>query len=144
MNVKEKISRENTHFAFGLLVFFFLLFKGVNIGPDSIGYIETIPIRSAGYSLVIIIFKSLFGKYVIQIVFILQLIFVFVAIQYFLNYLKRKFQLKWHSLLLISFVYYYYWFKYGSNLSTEPISYGLFLILIKNLLDYLFQKIKTI
>ena len=36
----------------------FLIIQGKSLGPDSIGYIEAIPIRSAGYSILILLFIS--------------------------------------------------------------------------------------
>lgn len=117
----------------------FLISEGMNIGKDTLGYVNTIPIRSAGYSTVMLLFQMLFGAYALKFLFITQLIVLLFSILYFLSYLKIKFQLSNFVILLISFIFYFYYYKYGRNIATEPLSYAFFLLFIKFILEAIFE-----
>jgi len=126
----------------GLFVLIFLLVKGMHIGEDTSGYLETDPIRSAGYSSVILFFQFIFEIHYLYVIFLVQLAFVLFSIYYFLNFIKDRFQLTNFTVFLISFIYFYYYLKFAGNISTEPLSYAFFLLFVKFFLEALFDSNK--
>lgn len=123
----------------GGLITIFLAFKDIKIYPDSIGYIEGQPIRSAGYPLIVSFFEMLFGSYGLQVLNIVQLLIILGVIVYLLNYLKKAFKLSDLTLLLLSFLFYYALYRIGNGIATEPLALALFLLCIKFLLQFIFE-----
>lgn len=123
----------------GIIVFIYHLYKGMNITRDTSGYIETEPIRSAGYSSLIIFFQFIFEKQFLFIIFLVQLAILLFSIYYFLSFIKKRFQLTSFVVFLISIIFYFYYYRYGGNISTEPLSYAFFLLFIKFLLEAILE-----
>ena len=124
----------------GLAILVYHIFHGYKINPDSMGYIEAAPIRSSGYSLIVLLFQKLFHGFALKALHIFQVSFLFLSIQYFLRFLKNYFQITDLMVCLISLLVYFYMYRFGNIIGSEPIAYALFLYVVKFLLEFLFNK----
>ncbi len=116
---------------FGVFLVLYAFYSSKMIQPDTIGYIEAYPIRSAGYTSIVILFESLFGKFGLKLLVFIQAVLTLFSIQYFLKFLKRIFKLSDFVILLIAFISYFYLYKIGTNLATDLISFAIFLFCMK-------------
>ena len=119
----------------GILLTCYLLSQGVKYYPDSIGYIEGQPIRSAGYSIIILVFKLLFGASGLYILYIFQLIIILLTILSLINFLKKRFKLTETVVLMLSLFFYYAFYRIGRGIATEPLALTFFLLSIRFLLE---------
>lgn len=123
----------------GLLLAIFILYKGPQLVPDSYSFINAGPTRSAGYPVIILFFRMIFGKFALNVLFFVQLVLVLYAIQYFLRFLKVQFKLNDLVIFLVSLLFYFYVYRIGGKITSEPFSLILLLFSLKYLLESIFE-----
>jgi len=123
----------------GLIVVGIVLYKGLILKADSSGFITAQPIRSAGYPLVILLFNIIFGKFALKVLFVTQPVLILISIHYFLDFLKLKFKLTDFIILLISPLFYFYLYRIGGYIMSDPLSLVFLLLSIKFLLEAVFD-----
>jgi len=138
----KKIKLKYINWFIGVIVAVQILSRGLVLNPDSIGYIDAQPIRSAGYPLIILFFKMFFGKLALNVLSVFQLFLLVFSIHYFLNFLRDKFKLTDFVVLLLSFVFYFFLYQMGNEISSEPLSLVLYLFSIKFLLESILENKK--
>ena len=123
-------------------VFLYLVLQPAIYSPDTYTYFKVHFYRFPGYGLFLRSFDLLFGDFFETAVVAFQLIFGFLAISKLLSSGKHLLKLKvWEYILLFMVLIFPYFppLLVGNNLTSEGISYPLYLFLVAFSIDFLFR-----
>ncbi len=127
--------------AIGLLFFFFILSKSYQTYSDSASYISNSILRTPLYPLLLDLFQYIFGdgRY-LHIIPIFQAIFGLVSCFFLANILEKEFKVGTWVKYFIFLILLYPQFKFASYISTESVTYSLFLLVLSFWIKHIFAK----
>lgn len=123
-----------TFIGLSIVSLLFVCFTGFIVSSDSRAYFGMWPYVSAGYPFFLRTLEMLFGENYPVFAVAVQFLAVITSVYLFLSCFLIKFKLKQYQLILLLLLLFYPVFDYNllivNNVSTEGLSYSLFLLLI--------------
>lgn len=108
-----------------------MLYKGLQHAPDSIGYLENSIIRGPGYPLLLDFIKTVSFGFFDQFLLAFQLVFAIFGVNFFVKEVKEYFQINDPVItVVITFLAIFPCFFYSFFILSEAVVYPLFLIFI--------------
>ena len=135
--------QDKTNWAIGtlfLITCVFVLSRPIVHFPDSIGYMESFIIRSAGYPLFLKLIQFVFGDFFDVGLILIQLVLGLAAIHFFVQTVRKHFSLHMllTSFLTIALLFpYFFNGKIANNILSEALSYALYLVVITYFIKFL-------
>ena len=130
-------------FTYTILTMYLVALGTIKFGMDSDHYVNNSVIRASFYPSFLDLYTFFFGNSFRFLIFI-KILFAIFSIHYFLNFLKKKFNLSEPLVYLFTIIlltpYFFGDYKFANRIFTESICYPLYLVSLVFIFRFLFEK----